>query len=377
MILICFPSIEIIEQGNNSTFVLYILHVSIPVNFEMLNCKMKTPTLSRRQFVKQMTAGSLTVPFLLSMLSKEILAEEKEEAKQSVIWLRGHSSGLQNAGIWSYPNFHSYVKKHFTLISPFTQELESVALEYSDKGNPHILILDGYFSQDHDDPVNNLLKDLIVVSRAVILLGNEAAYSFNKVEGHMDLESELLHLVETPYFKLPGNPVPIRHLIGALNHMILYDLPEMDEYKRPKMFYSQKVCDRCQYRGDFEKGNFVRYFGQKEGCLFWLGCKGPVTKNTCSIEKWNGTSEWCVSAGSPCTGCSEPQYPDNNGLGLYGQLSADDAQINSFFVRNASTIAQGAFAVTVAGVAIHALSRKSSSTLKNQSTFSLEEDLND
>jgi Ni,Fe-hydrogenase I small subunit len=328
--------------------------------------------LTRRSFVKKMLYGSISMPFLIEMLSRELTAEEGQP-QQSIIWLQGHGSEVHRSGIWSYPGFHSYLAGHFNVISTESPDLHSIAIEISGEDRPHILILDGYFSSDLDDPINSLLKDLIVVSRAVILLGNEAAYSAAKPDGFLNLETELLHLVETPYFKLPGNPVPIRHLVGALNHMILYDLPELDELRRPLMFYSQTICDQCQFRGDFEKGNFVRYFGQKKGCLYWLGCKGPVTRNSCAVEKWNGTTTWCIDAGSPCSGCSEPGYPDHGGLGIYGQLVSDNAPINSMFVRNASTIAQGAFAVTLAGVAVHAISRKTSAPLKDESVFYLEE----
>lgn len=328
--------------------------------------------ISRRTFVQQMVVGGLTVPSLLGMLSSSLLANT-DKVTYPIIWLQGQSSGIHRSGIWSYPGFRSFLSKHFTVLSAASHDLSSLALELSDQGKQHMLILDGYFSNDLDDPINELLKDLVVVSRAVILLGNEAAYSAKKPEGFINLETELLHLAETPFFKLPGNPVPIRHLVGALNHLILYGIPELDEHRRPVMFHSQTICERCQFRGDFEQGNFARYFGQKEGCLYWLGCKGPVTRNSCAIEKWNGTSTWCVSAGSPCTGCSEPDYPDNDGLGLYGQISAENGPINSFFVRNASTIAQGAFAVTVAGVAIHAVSRKTSPLSPDESFMNVME----
>lgn len=331
-----------------------------------------SPRLGRRAFIRQLTAGSLSLPFLINLLSDNLTAKEIDQ-KQPIIWLHGQSSSIQRAGIWSYPNFYDFIQKYFTVISVDDPEIASLAIRDSESGNPHLLILDGFFSASFDDLVNNLLKDLIVISRAVILLGNEAAYSHKKPQGFLDLEEDLLDLVETPYIKLPGNPVPIRHLVGLLNHMVMFDLPELDGHRRPLMFYSQTICERCQYRGDFEKGNFVRYFGQKEGCLYWLGCKGPITRNSCVTEKWMGTSEWCISAGSPCTGCSEPDFPDNNGLGLFGQISADKAPINSFFVRNASTIAQGAFAVTLSGVAAHAISRKTSPPLQDETFFNLEE----
>ncbi|MCG8335732.1 MAG: hypothetical protein MJE63_14535 [Proteobacteria bacterium] len=332
-----------------------------------------TTNLSRRKFIQQMMIGGLTTPVLLNMLSSNLLAET-EKSKQSIIWVLGQSSGIHRSGVWSYPGFHTFMEKHFTLIESDSPDIQEITIESSENGGGHILILDGYFSQDLDDPINILLKDLIVVSRAAILMGNEASYSQSAPDGFLDLEKELLYLVETPYFKLPGNPVPIRHLVGALNHLKLYGPPELDEYRRPNMFYSQVICERCQYRGDFEQGNFVRRYGQKEGCLYLLGCKGPVTRNSCAVEKWNGTASWCVSAGSPCTGCSEPDYPNNSGLGLFGQLNADNAPINSFFVRNASTIAQGAFGVTLAGVAIHAFSGRKSRSMGEDSVFGFEED---
>ncbi len=309
---------------------------------------------------------------LLESLTQNLAAQEKHK-RQSIIWLQGHSSGIQQSGIWSLPGFHSFIAKYFKVIPVDITGLQTFANEFSSQDTPHLLILDGYFSQDNDDSINNLLKDLIVVSRAVILLGNEASYGSNRPDGFMDLETELLHLVETPYFKLPGNPVPARNLLGALDHLILHGIPDLDEYKRPTMFYSTVICDRCDYRGDFESGYFVDHFGQREGCLYLLGCKGPVTKNSCAVEKWNETSNWCVGVGSPCTGCSEPGYPFHQGLGLYGQLSSNTAAVNSFFVRNSVTIAQGALAVSVAGVALHTISRKQQPVLENRTLKTLED----
>ncbi len=330
--------------------------------------------LTRRKFIQQMLVGSLSAPILLENLTLELRADEKQE-KQSIIWLQGQSSGIHRSGIFSLPGFNEFIDKHFDVISVDVPEIESVAIDFSDESRKHLLILDGYFSNDPDDPINNLLKDLIVISRAVILLGNEAAYSSNKPDGFLNLESELLHLVETLYIKLPGHPVPARHLLGVLNHLIFYEsLPEFDEYKRPSMFYSKKICDRCEYRGDFENGHFVRHYGHREGCLYLLGCKGPITKNSCPVEKWNGTSSWCVGVGSPCTGCSEPDFPNHHGLGIYGQLSSNTAAINSFFVRNAAFIAQGALAITATGIVLHAISRKTAAPIKDQTFYNFEDD---
>ncbi|MCP4753694.1 MAG: hypothetical protein GY866_22650 [Proteobacteria bacterium] len=329
--------------------------------------------LTRREFVRQMVLGSLSVPVLIEGLAENLGAEESDY-RQSIIWLQGQSSGIHRSGIWSLPEFAGFLKNHFKVMSVDQLDLNDFSIDFSEERPPHILLLDGYFIDDPDDRLHNLLKDLIVVSRAVVLLGNEAAYSSTSPDGFMDLETGLLHQVETPFYKLPGAPVPARHLLGILNHLMLYDLPEIDEYRRPLMFHSNRICDRCEYRGDFEAGRFVGHFGDKEGCLFRLGCKGPVTKNSCPVEKWNGTSNWCVGAGSPCTGCSEPDHPDHRGLGMYGQLASETASVNSFFIRNSEVIGTGALAVTATGIALHALSKKTSTPLQSKKMLIIEDE---
>lgn len=312
-----------------------------------------------------MASGAISLPVLLHVLSEKLVAEENL-TRQPIIWLKGQQSENQSTGIWSHPPLLGFLDRYFTVLPGGDIDVGQFQETYSERGPYHLLILEGYFTSDPDDWLHNLLKDLIVVARGVILLGNEACWGKNVPEGFMDLETDLLYHVETPYFRLPGAPLPARHLLGLLNHLILYDLPEIDEYRRPKMFYSQRICDRCLYRGDFEAGRFVRYFGEREGCLYLLGCKGPVTWNSCPVERWNGVSSWCVAAGSPCTGCSEPDYPHHQGLGMYGRVSGGSAGVNSIFIRHTDDFVKGAFGVTVAGIALHALSKKRSALLGEQ-----------
>lgn len=320
-----------------------------------------------------MAIGSLTVPVLMNSLTRTLSAQTQPN-QQSIIWLKGQSSENQSSGVWSLPEFPDFLDRYFHTIPVDQINVDSFLVDYSDRGPFHLLILEGYFTNDPDDELHNLLKDLIVVSRAVILLGNEASYGRNVPSGFMNLETELLYHVETPYIKLPGAPVHIRHLLGTLNHLILFDLPRLDEYRRPTMFYSWIICEKCEYRIDFEAGRFATRFGEREGCLYLLGCKGPVTRNSCPVEKWNGTTTWCVGCGSPCAGCSEPDYPDNQGLGIYGQLSKVDATVNSGVIRHADIIAKGAIGVTLGGIVLHTISKRTSTPLKKHQINTLNDD---
>jgi Ni,Fe-hydrogenase I small subunit len=320
--------------------------------------------VSRRQFIHQIAVGSLTAPTLIQMLSETVLGQTQPH-KQQIIWLQGQTSGIHRMGILSLPGFNEFINKYFSVIPVDQMDVDDLQTDLSNEVRSHILILDGYFTQDYDDHLHNMLKDLIVISRAAILLGNEASYSNHAPEGFMDLEQDLLHHVETPYFKLPGAPVHPAHILGSLNHMILYDLPDLDEYKRPTMFFGNSICDRCEYRGDLERGRFVKHHGGGSGCLYLLGCKGPKTRNTCPTERWNNATSWCVAAGSPCVGCSEPDYPNHLGLGMFGQLPSGEAGSRSAIVRHSGKIIGGALGLTVAGIGIHALSSRNAS--QNQS----------
>ena len=315
--------------------------------------------LSRREFVRKMAVGSISVPVLIKSLERVLEAQPIMD-RQPLLWLKGQSSGIHEATAWSTPGFFPFVNKHFQVLSSEDMEREDLTRRPKHMHSP-ILVLTGYITQDTESNFIRQVEDWIVSSRAVILYGNESAYGNKHPAEGLDIEKHLLRRNERPVIKLPGNPAPSRYLLGTLNHLILYNnLPDLDEYRRPRMFYAVTVCDRCEYRGDFEMGNFVRYFGEKEGCLYHLGCKGPITKNSCPTYMFNDSRSWCVSVGSPCTGCSESDFETHSGLGLYGALSPDKTGVNSFFVRNAGTMAKGVFGITVVGIGLHAVSRKAS-----------------
>jgi len=38
------------------------------------------------------------------------------------------------------------------------------------------------------------------------------------------------------------------------------------------------------------------------------GCKGPQTYTDCAQVWWNDNANFCINAGSPCSGCSEKSF---------------------------------------------------------------------
>lgn len=108
---------------------------------------------------------------------------------------------------------------------------------------------------------------------------------------------------------IPGCPSHSDWMTGTFSHLLLYGMPELDAYNRPKMFFSRTIHELCERRQQFEDGVFASYPGE-DGCLFKVGCKGPVTHADCPLRQWNHYVNWPVKAGTPCIGCASPHFPD-------------------------------------------------------------------
>lgn len=116
-------------------------------------------------------------------------------------------------------------------------------------------------------------------------------------------------LLNRKVIKLPGCPCHPDWFSGTLAHILLYGEPELDEKNRPLMFYSQTIHDRCERRSLFEQKIFAEKPGDK-GCMFKVGCRGPVTPIDCPVRKWNEHMNWPVGDSTPCIGCAQFGFPD-------------------------------------------------------------------
>jgi hydrogenase small subunit len=112
---------------------------------------------------------------------------------------------------------------------------------------------------------------------------------------------------------IPGCPVHPDWVVGTIAYILANGAaPKLDEHGRPQAFFGRKIhgdwCPRKERDKDKTLGG--------EGCLKELGCKGPDTKSDCPLRQWNSPGQdqygvnWCIGAGSPCIGCTEPTFPD-------------------------------------------------------------------
>jgi NiFe hydrogenase small subunit HydA len=151
---------------------------------------------------------------------------------------------------------------------------------------------------------------------------------------------------------IPGCPMHPDWLVGTVAYILANgSLPALDALGRPTAFYGKTLHEQCPYLGEYNTkyGRQSHARGQSclechtrtdsdvpqprslgtSGCLFALGCKGLQTRCDCAVRKWNGGAagtpgvSWCVEAGGPCTGCTEPTFPD--GMSPFNTLNGPGA----------------------------------------------------
>jgi hydrogenase small subunit len=107
--------------------------------------------------------------------------------------------------------------------------------------------------------------------------------------------------------RVPGCPIHPDWLVGTLVHLLKFGMPPLDDKGRPKMFFSRTVHDLCPRFADYERERFANTFGE-DGCLFKLGCAGPITHADCGLRQWNAGTNFCIKAGAPCIGCASDHF---------------------------------------------------------------------
>jgi hydrogenase small subunit len=165
---------------------------------------------------------------------------------------------------------------------------------------------------------------------------------------------------DKPIINVSGCPPIAEVITGTLLQFVSTGkVPDLDEHRRPKVFFGNSIHDRCYRRPFYDQGKFAKTFddeGARNGwCLYELGCKGPTTYNACATLKWNGGVSFPIQSGHGCLGCSEPNFWDKGSF--YSALSAaswgkagETAPLRVLEVAGAAAAAGAVLGVAAAGV---------------------------
>jgi hydrogenase small subunit len=115
----------------------------------------------------------------------------------------------------------------------------------------------------------------------------------------------------------PGCPVHPHTIVSVLAHAAGIGYPKVDpELLTPDMICKHSVHDDCPRFHYWQKEVFAEKFGE-EGCLFKLGCLGPLSHSNCPQRQWNGGVNWCIRAGAPCVACTSKDFSKKRAFPFY------------------------------------------------------------
>jgi len=230
------------------------------------------------------------------------------------------------------PGVHINVRFHPTIMGgsgePVMRELEKTVKQ---KKGGYVLAVDGaistaagpdygVFGERDGQPVR--LEDRLVelAQDAMVVLAVGTCASFGGIPAaapnptQCQPVSRVLEAkgIARPLINIPGCPPHPDWFVGTVASLILSGLPqpeELDDNLRPLAYYGKLIHENCPRRASFDEGKFAQKFGD-EGCLYELGCKGPITYADCPLRRWNNGTNWVIGAGAPCNGCTQPEFPD-------------------------------------------------------------------
>lgn len=317
--------------------------------------------LTRREFLTLCTTAVLSVSLTdrLAPLLHQVFAAGKL-AKPPVIWLElgsctGNSVSLDNAVNPSLQQVLAdmlELRYHWLLnTAQGTVAVQTLLDTAAQEAGKFWLVIEGAVMTAEQGRYNHVfmrdnqlvtglaaLEELAPKARYIIAVGSCACFggpaaAYPNPGG----AKGVWEVIKQPVIHIPGCPANPDWMTGTFSHLLLYGLPELDRYNRPKMFFGKTIHDLCQRRQQFEEGIFADFPGG-QGCLYKVGCKGPVTYADCPKRQWNHYVNWPVRAGAPCIGCVNPGFPDSS-MPFYQHLPDVQTPLGALNIRKFSAAA--------------------------------------
>ncbi|CAH2602135.1 hydrogenase 1 small subunit [Rhodovastum atsumiense] len=344
----------------------------MPQGTETFYDAMRRQGITRRSFIRfcTLTASALG---LAPVAAPRIAAALQTTPRIPVIWMHGlectccSESFIRSAHPLAKDVVLSMISLDYddTLMAAAGHQAEEILEGIRDTYRGRYLLAvegnaplaeDGMFCIDGGRPFVERLRWMAQEAMAVIAWGSCASWGCVQAARPNPTQATPVDRIirDRPVIKVPGCPPIAEVMTGVLSYVATFGrLPELDGRGRPKMFYSQRIHDKCYRRPHFDAGQFVQDwdddFARKGYCLYRMGCRGPTTYNACSTVRWNGGVSFPIQSGHGCIGCAEDAFWDNGPF--YERLSP----LRQFGIEaNADRIGGVAAGAVAAAVAAHA-----------------------
>lgn len=291
-------------------------------------------SITRRAFLRFCTGAAaslgLTAEDLLGL--RDALANPLEP---SVIWLQG--SGCSGCTV-SFLNYVSRMPPHAVedilvesaslIYHPMLAAVAGAAAVRSvrqtvDRGD-FILVIEGavpvsfsgqaclaWMEDGQAKTFQQVVIELASKTRRILCFGNCAAWGGLAAAGpNVTGVRGVSAVTGKTTVNIAGCPPHPDWMARSLAQIIQGKNIPLDACGRPRDIFSKNICDRCPLDDRPE----AKRFGENNRCLEELGCRGEQTKAPCPTLKWNNGVNWCMGAGAPCIGCTNPDFPGRRPL---------------------------------------------------------------
>ena len=301
-------------------------------HFESILDSLVKKGVTRRDFLKFCGGMAMALALPAGYTNKIAAALSAPAKRTPVVWLELQDcAGCSEAFLRSSSPTATEVildvlsvDYHETIMAAAGKQAEE-AKQATLKAGGYILIVEGSISMAGDGGYCcvggrsslDLLTEGAKNAVAVIAIGNCATFGgLPKAKPNPTGAVSVMDIIkDKPVLNIPGCPMNPVNLTATVVHYLTFGvLPEMDSLHRPLFAFGQLIHHNCERRGHFDRGEFVRMWGDaghRAGwCLYQMGCKGPVSSHNCPIVRYNDRTNWPIGAGHPCIGCSEPNFWD-------------------------------------------------------------------
>ncbi len=265
---------------------------------------------------------------------------EKLATTTRVIWLQGQSCSGDSISLLNSvdPEPADLLTRYISLaihqnIGAAQGHVFVDALQKAVQEGGYILVIEGSIPMGMPKacviggkPFEEILLEMIPKAHAIVAAGTCATFGgIPAAEGNQSGAASVLDFMkkhnlssEKKLINCTGCPIHPDAIVGTLAYVAAKGYPQVDPILlTPNMFYSRSTHDNCPRYHYYERKIFAAHFGDPVGCLFQLGCLGPLTKTECPNRQWNSGVNWCIRAGAPCIACSSSGFAKKKDFPFY------------------------------------------------------------